>query len=407
MLSWASQSDQLAFVYYEQGKFDVYTLDNPRSLRGDPWQPGDQALSAGLVDRTPTPPSADSAAAPDPTGGVAVYRTREGDLRRADSLVVLPDSLRPPGPLSIVALNDSSLLGLPDTSTFTERPYKVRFSPDYVARPTIGYVRDNFGQGVFGGTTVTLSDMLGNRQLVFSGYVNGRIEEASVLAAYANLSRRINWAVGLQQEPYFFYQGSSILPVEDSPENLLITDVRRIVLRSAFGQASYPLSRFRRIEMGLRLTNVDDAILRLNEYFDPFSGLYTRDPEVEKIGLSSTGYVQPSLALVDDHAAQAGEGVGQGVLGGVRARPALGAQPLTYTDTYQQVRGSIGQLNRASSLEELYDVAAREVRMLTGFDRVMVYRFDAEWNGEVIAEERRDDLEPFLGRSGSADPYAR
>ena len=26
------------------------------------------------------------------------------------------------------------------------------------------------------------------------------------------------------------------------------------------------------------------------------------------------------------------------------------------------------------------------MRRLTGFDRVMIYRFDAEWNGEVIAE---------------------
>ena len=37
------------------------------------------------------------------------------------------------------------------------------------------------------------------------------------------------------------------------------------------------------------------------------------------------------------------------------------------------------------------------MRALTGFDRVMVYRFDAEWNGEVVAEDRRPDLEPFLG----------
>src|SRR3712207_3263878 len=27
----------------------------------------------------------------------------------------------------------------------------------------------------------------------------------------------------------------------------------------------------------------------------------------------------------------------------------------------------------------------------------MVSRFDAEWNGEVIAEDRREDLDPFLG----------
>jgi chemotaxis family two-component system sensor kinase Cph1 len=37
------------------------------------------------------------------------------------------------------------------------------------------------------------------------------------------------------------------------------------------------------------------------------------------------------------------------------------------------------------------------VRKVTGFDRVMVYRFDADWNGEVIAEAREDGMDSFLG----------
>ncbi len=37
------------------------------------------------------------------------------------------------------------------------------------------------------------------------------------------------------------------------------------------------------------------------------------------------------------------------------------------------------------------------MRELTGFDRVMVYRYDAEYNGEVVAEAKRDDLNSFLG----------
>ncbi|MGY1621099.1 SpoIIE family protein phosphatase [Geodermatophilus sp. SYSU D00965] len=55
------------------------------------------------------------------------------------------------------------------------------------------------------------------------------------------------------------------------------------------------------------------------------------------------------------------------------------------------------RLSAATSLEELTATLARDVRELTGFDRVMVYRFDPEWNGEVVAEDRRADLEPFLG----------
>src|ERR1700754_578391 len=40
---------------------------------------------------------------------------------------------------------------------------------------------------------------------------------------------------------------------------------------------------------------------------------------------------------------------------------------------------------------------ARTVRNVLGYDRVMVYRFDHDWHGEVIAEARRDDLEAYLG----------
>ena len=52
---------------------------------------------------------------------------------------------------------------------------------------------------------------------------------------------------------------------------------------------------------------------------------------------------------------------------------------------------------RWSTIDELTAVLARDIRAVTGYDRVMVYRFDPEWNGEVIAEDRRPDLEPFLG----------
>ncbi|MEV7973844.1 SpoIIE family protein phosphatase [Cellulomonas sp. NPDC089187] len=77
--------------------------------------------------------------------------------------------------------------------------------------------------------------------------------------------------------------------------------------------------------------------------------------------------------------------------------PADGIRPLTYGTTYEGVRDAIAELNRGTTLPELYDLAARHVRRLTGFDRVMVYRFDAEYNGEVVAEAKRGDLEPFFG----------
>jgi chemotaxis family two-component system sensor kinase Cph1 len=61
------------------------------------------------------------------------------------------------------------------------------------------------------------------------------------------------------------------------------------------------------------------------------------------------------------------------------------------------VREAAMALQRATGVVQVAAHAARWIRSLTGFDRVMVYRFDAEWNGEVIAEERRGDLNSFLG----------
>lgn len=61
------------------------------------------------------------------------------------------------------------------------------------------------------------------------------------------------------------------------------------------------------------------------------------------------------------------------------------------------VRAMIARLQQTSELRTFYRVAAREMRGLTGFDRVMIYRFDHDGSGEVIAESARGGLESYLG----------
>jgi chemotaxis family two-component system sensor kinase Cph1 len=67
------------------------------------------------------------------------------------------------------------------------------------------------------------------------------------------------------------------------------------------------------------------------------------------------------------------------------------------TVSYRSARAAVTRLTQSSTTAELCQQLASEIRRLTGFDRVMVYRFDEQWNGEVVAEDRRDDLNPFLG----------
>jgi chemotaxis family two-component system sensor kinase Cph1 len=78
--------------------------------------------------------------------------------------------------------------------------------------------------------------------------------------------------------------------------------------------------------------------------------------------------------------------------------------------TFHGVRDAVADLSRTNSPAELMQVAVEHVRRLTGFDRVMLYRFDREWNGEVVAEHKAPELESFLGLHyphGDIPPQAR
>ncbi len=63
---------------------------------------------------------------------------------------------------------------------------------------------------------------------------------------------------------------------------------------------------------------------------------------------------------------------------------------------YRMVRHAVTMCQRTSSLRAFAQALASSVRKLTGFDRVMVYQFQPDGSGAVIAEEARDDLETYL-----------
>jgi len=298
VLSWAPKADRLAFVYYEKGNYDVYSLDNPRALKRDPYR----APAAGapqVAGGEPAPSDTAQVAAidrnPQIGEGGSIYRSAQGFRASAD-LGRATDTTKFVAPVTVSALLDSANFALPDTSEFSIKPYKISFSADYIARPTIGYVRDNFGQGIYGGSAVQLTDMLGDHMLTFAGFVNGRIDEAQALAAYTNLKHRFNWQVGVQQDPYFYVEQSGYAIDPSINEPVFVTDIRRLVFRSVFAQAIYPFSRFQRVELGVRGVNVSDGIYQIVEPLNPF-----RDVTIERLSGPSHTYFQPSLAWVYDN----------------------------------------------------------------------------------------------------------
>jgi two-component system, chemotaxis family, sensor kinase Cph1 len=78
----------------------------------------------------------------------------------------------------------------------------------------------------------------------------------------------------------------------------------------------------------------------------------------------------------------------------------LEAMPLNAVSSidalYPTLRRFVEQLQSASSTDLLCNLAAEDIRRMTGFDRVLIYRFDEQWNGTVIAEDRNEVLPSYL-----------
>lgn len=70
---------------------------------------------------------------------------------------------------------------------------------------------------------------------------------------------------------------------------------------------------------------------------------------------------------------------------------------VNYFDFYRLVKRPVSRLQKTQTLDELCQMAVSEIQQIAGFDRVMVYRFDDNGAGSVIAEAKREAMTPFLG----------
>ncbi|MGN6417057.1 MAG: GAF domain-containing protein, partial [Pseudobacter sp.] len=71
--------------------------------------------------------------------------------------------------------------------------------------------------------------------------------------------------------------------------------------------------------------------------------------------------------------------------------------PQSFLDIYQRIKYISQYINLADSLQEVCEVTVREMKKWTGFDKIMIYRFDENWNGTVLAEEAEEGMELYMG----------
>lgn len=69
------------------------------------------------------------------------------------------------------------------------------------------------------------------------------------------------------------------------------------------------------------------------------------------------------------------------------------------TDSYftnNKLNEIVRRLITTQEVFSLFEEASKEIKVITGYDRVLIYKFDEEFNGEVVAESKEEFLESYL-----------
>jgi light-regulated signal transduction histidine kinase (bacteriophytochrome) len=74
------------------------------------------------------------------------------------------------------------------------------------------------------------------------------------------------------------------------------------------------------------------------------------------------------------------------------------AQPAGFRQLYPLIGNFLQKVNDAGSAESIAALACQHIRAVTGFGRVMVYRFDADGHGHVTAESKDDAYHSYMGQ---------
>jgi light-regulated signal transduction histidine kinase (bacteriophytochrome) len=74
-------------------------------------------------------------------------------------------------------------------------------------------------------------------------------------------------------------------------------------------------------------------------------------------------------------------------------------QPADFRHLYPLVSDFLQKVNEHASIPALSELAARHVRSVTGYGRVMVYQFDPSGHGRVVAESLAPGYDSYLGQS--------
>ena len=266
-LSSAADSRRLAFSAYDQGHLTIFVMTDPAALTGGPVE------------------------AP----------------RTGASAAALPPEARPSD--EVTALLNDAATGLP-AEEGTSSPYRPRLTLDWVRQPYVGVGISRFGPTFGGGLSLLWSDMLGNHNLATAVDVSTLGTGLSDIykdvgggVAYQNLTRRWDWGVFVQQQPYV--AGGFLTGIGSSggqPVAVEQTIVQRQIFRGVGAAAARPLSRTRRVEFGTGYQHVSFEEDVRTTFLSLVTGRVIRNERDRSALAGSLSLGSASTAIVFDNA---------------------------------------------------------------------------------------------------------
>jgi hypothetical protein len=136
------------------------------------------------------------------------------------------------------------------------------------------------GGDIFGGSSVTVSDVLGDQQ--FNFFAASISQYRTMSLSYTNLERRLNWALqGYSQTTFFYGQLGGIL-YDPTFAGLIDRDNAQATstVRGGSAFAFWPINRFRRLELSASILNYKQ------EFNDPFLEFEAEQYQQEQFGRS-------------------------------------------------------------------------------------------------------------------------
>ena len=230
-LSSATAADKIVFSAFENGDYNLYTIDSPEALHG-------QLVTAVLQQQ-----------------GTGELVDAEPELEDLAGAGLLPPNNRSRG--EIVAYLDDPEYGLTDPNQFAETEYNPSLSLDFVSRPYLSAGNDRFGTYIGGGASAFWSDMLGRHNLSTMFQINGGVKDIAALVGYTNRRHRWNWGLLAGQVPQL--SGRFFIQLDQEDGRTVISETRDLIRqtnRQLSGIVSYPFSRVHRVELSGSVQNI-------------------------------------------------------------------------------------------------------------------------------------------------------